>query len=177
MNINSTLLCIHRDPAQLSLLQENGYDLATATNGSDGLRLFMSRPVDAVVLEYHLGLLDGATVAEKIKQVRPDVPIVMLADHVELPADALKSADALVVKSDGPHFLLATVHFVLNVRPSQRHEEKLRSLAPAHLRRPGRSREGSDRGQANTPQSVTDGKDAPFSRELWRNIRDGNITF
>lgn len=71
----NTLLCIHRDPAQLSLLQENGYELVTATNGHEGLRLFMSRAVDAIVLEYHLGLLNGAVIAAEIKQVRPEVPI------------------------------------------------------------------------------------------------------
>jgi len=110
---NTTLLCIHRDPAQLSLLAEHGYELATATTGSEGLRLFVSLPVDAVVIEFHLGLLDGGAIADEIKRVRPELPIVMLADHVELPVDALKSVDALVVKSDGPHFLLATIHFVL----------------------------------------------------------------
>jgi DNA-binding response OmpR family regulator len=177
MATNRTLLCIHRDAEQLSLLQEHGYELATATNGSDGLRMFMSRPVDAVVLEYHLGLLDGATIATEIKRVRPDVPIVMLADHVELPADALKSVDALVVKSDGPHFLLATVHFVLNVKPAPRQANKPGSEAPAHLRRPGRSREAGSIGQANLRQSTTDGRATPFSREVWRGIRDGNITF
>jgi CheY-like chemotaxis protein len=140
MATNSTLLCIHRDPSQLSLLQENGYELATASTGSDGLRLFMSRPVDAVVLEYHLGLLDGATIADKIKQVRPEVPIVMLADHLELPEGALRSVDALVAKSDGTHFLLATIHFVINVKPAQRHDAKLRAQTPAHVRRLGRSR-------------------------------------
>lgn len=123
----STLLCIHRDPAELSLLTEHGYELATATTGSDGLRLFMSRPVDAVVLEYHLGLLDGVPVADQIKRVRPGIPIIMVVDHVELPADALESVDALVVKSDGPHFLLATIYFVLNVKPAQRGENNLRS--------------------------------------------------
>lgn len=177
MATNSTLLCIHRDPAELSLLKESGYELATATNGADGLRLFMSRTVHAVVLEYHLGLLDGATVADQIKQVRPDVPIVMLVDHVELPAAALKSVDALVVKSDGPHFLLATVHFVLTVKPAQRHQAKLRAKTLAHLRRPGRSRTGADPGVANPPQLAADGKDAPFSGEVWRNIRNGTVQF
>jgi DNA-binding response OmpR family regulator len=177
MASNSTLLCIHRDPGQLSLLRENGYDLATATNGSDGLRLFMSRPVDAVVIEYHLGLLDGVTIANEIKQVRPDIPIVMLADQVEMPAAALKSVDALVVKSDGLHFLLATIHFVLSVKPAQLHESKQRSQTPAHLRRPGRSREVELDGQANTLQSADEGNDAPFSREVWRSIRDGNVKF
>jgi DNA-binding response OmpR family regulator len=144
MATNSTLLCIHRDPAQLSLLQENGYELLTATNGRDGLRLFMSRPVDAIVVEYHLGLLDGGVIATEIKQVKPLLPIVMLVDHLELPDSALKSVDALVTKSDGIHFLLATVYFVLNVKPAQRHEGKLRAQTPAHLRRPGRSRQGVD---------------------------------
>src|SRR5208283_5308576 len=124
MATNSTLLCIHRDPAQLSLLQENGYELVTATNGSEGLRLLMSRPVDAIVLEYHLGLLDGAVVAAEIKKVKPQIPIVMLAEHLELPDGALKSVDALVTKSDGAHFLWATVHFVLNVKPSRNREAK-----------------------------------------------------
>ena len=126
MDTNSTLLCIHRDPAQLGLLAQNGYELPTPSNGADGLRLFMSRPVDAIVLDYQLGLLDGAVVAAEIKKVKPRVPIVMLAEDVELPADALNSVDALVAKSDGPHFLLATVHFVLNVKPAQRFEGKLR---------------------------------------------------
>lgn len=137
MGSNNTLLCIHRDPAQLGLLKEHGYELATATNGSDGLRLFMSRAVDAVVLEHHLDLVDGAALADQIKQARPDVPVVMLVDHVELPADALRSVDALVVESDGPHFLLATIHFILNVKPVQRREAKQRSEMPRSPLRSG----------------------------------------
>lgn len=134
MTTRNTLLCIHREPAQLSLLQESGYQLLTVANGSEGLRLIKSRPVDAIVLEYHLRLLDGTVVADEIKQVRPEIPIVMLTESLDLPNGALKSVDVLVTKSDGPHFLLAAVHFMLNVKPAQRRE------TPANLRRPGRSR-------------------------------------
>ena len=112
----STVLCIHRDPDKLSLLREKGYGMVTATNGSDGLRLLMSRPVDAVVLEYYLGLLDGTVVADEIRHVRPQIPIVMVADPQELPQGALKSVDALVDKSDGPHVLWAAVHFLLSTK-------------------------------------------------------------
>ena len=177
MATSTTLLCIHRDPAQLSLLEEHGYELVIAANGHEGLRLVMSRPVDAIVLEYHLGLLDGPTIADQIKQVRPEVPIVMLADHVELPGGALKSVDALVARSDGPHFLWATVHFVLSVKPPQRLEGKLRAQTPAHLRRTGRSRKAANRWQANTPQLATDERDAPFSPRVWRSIRNGTVQF
>ncbi len=141
--MNSTLLCIHRDPAQLTLLRENGYEVLTANNGSEGLRLLKSRPVDAIVLEYHLDPLGGATVAAEIKKANPELPIVLVADDLELPEGALKSVDALVTKSDGPHFLWATVHFVLNVKPAQRTEGTLRAQKAAHLRRTGRSREST----------------------------------
>jgi DNA-binding response OmpR family regulator len=138
---NGTLLCIHRDPTQLNLLRENGYELVMATNGSDGLRLLMSRPVDAIVLEHHLGLLDGAVVAAEIKKAKPQLPVVMVADDLELPEGSLKSVDALVTRSDGPHFLWATVHFVLNVKPTQRREGTLRAQKAALLRRASQSRE------------------------------------
>ena len=141
MAANSTLLCIHRDPAQLALLRENGYELLTATSGSEGLRLLMSRPVDAIVLDYHLGLMDGAVVAADIKKVKPQLPIVMLADHLDLPDGSLNSVDALVIKSDGAHFLWATVHFVLNVKATQRRDGTLKAQKAAQLRRTGRSRE------------------------------------
>jgi CheY-like chemotaxis protein len=136
MASNSTLLCIHRDPGKLALLQEKGYELVTAANSSEGLRLLMKRPVDAIVLEYHLGPLDGATVAAEIKKVKPEIPIVMLADHLELPEGALNFVDALVTKADGDHFLWATVHFVLNIKPTLRLEATLRAQTPVRHRRP-----------------------------------------
>ena len=90
MATSPVLLCIHRSHEWLSVLQENGYDLLTAANGHEGLQLFGSQSVDAVVLEYHLGLLDGSVIASEMKQVRPNVPIVMLAEPEELPAGALR---------------------------------------------------------------------------------------
>jgi CheY-like chemotaxis protein len=155
MAANNTILCIYRDPDQLSLLQENGYELLTATNGHDGLRLLASQPVDAIVLDYRLGLLDGATVANEIKRVQPAIPIVMVADDLELPYDALNSVDALVTKSDGAHFLWATVHFVLNVKPARSREAK----------------------QESQSKPSPDPKDEPLSATEWKNIRAGTIRF
>ena len=155
MATNSTLLCIHRDPAQLSLLQEHGYELVTAENGHEGLRLFMSRPVDAIVLEYHLGLMDGATVAHEIKQVSPAVPIVMLSDHMELPDGALKSVDALVVKCDGLQFLLASINSVLAA--------KARASTTSTPKQSRRAR--------------TLSRDKALTAGVWNGIRDGTVQF
>jgi DNA-binding response OmpR family regulator len=174
MATNNTLLCIHRDPDQLSLLQENGYELVTATNGHDGLRLFASQPVDAIVLDYHLGFLDGTLVANEIKRLRPTIPIVMLADNLELPDGALNCVDALVTKSDGAHFLWATVHFVLNVKPAQSRDGKVETQTPAHLHPSGRYA-----GQAHQLQAKVspDLGTAPFTAKEWRSIRTGTVRF
>ena len=120
---------------KLSLLQENGYELVTATDGSQGLRLLMARSLDAIVLEYNLGLLDGAVVATEIKKAKPQLPIVMLADDLELPDGALKSVDAIVTKADGAHLLWAAVHFILNVKPNPREQTTLSGQVPIRHRR------------------------------------------
>jgi hypothetical protein len=138
----------------------------------------MSRPpVDAVVLEHQMDLLDGSVLAAEIKRVQPKVPIVMQVDHLELPDGALKSVDAIVAKSDGAHFLWATVHFVLNVKPLRLREQKLRTQAPAHPRRSGRSRDGADSVRINTPEFATEEKGALFSPRVWRSIRNGTVQF
>jgi CheY-like chemotaxis protein len=176
MAANSTLLCIHRDPAQLSLLRENGCELVTATNGSEGLRLLMTHPVDAIVLEYYLGLLDGAVVAAEIKKVKPHLPIVMLADHLELPDGALNSVDALVTKADGAHFLWTTLDFVLNVKTILRDQATLSAAVPVRHRGPGSFRLGSGQSHANLGQGGTN-KRYVFSPSVWRSIMDGSVKF
>jgi len=173
MATQSTLLCIHRDPDQLLHLEEKGYRLVTATCGHEGLRMLMSQPVDAVVIEFHLGLLDGAVVASEIKRVKPELPIVMVCDNVELPKDALKAVDAIVVKSDGQHFLVATIHFVLSVEWEQQHVARI-SAAGRPFNRLGRSR-GTTTTRARRP--TREGGDASFTSRVWRRILDGTIQF
>lgn len=53
---------------------------------------------------------------DEIKKVRPQLPIVMLAETLELPEGVLKSVDALVTKYDSPRFLLEAIHTVLQAK-------------------------------------------------------------
>jgi len=50
MAANPVLLCIHRDPDRMRVLQGNGYELLSAATGQDALGLLGTRPVDAIVL-------------------------------------------------------------------------------------------------------------------------------
>ena len=168
MAANDTLLCINRDPAQLSVLEQNGYQLVTATNGHDGLRLFMSQPVDAIVLDYHLELLDGGVVAAEIKKVKPNVPIVMLAQNLELPVGALKVVDALVVNSDGPDLLLATIRSLLAGKTTPLTGDPPGRQIPTHRRSPTSSWDGKERRQSILGEFAVHEKDAVSPRNCGR---------
>jgi hypothetical protein len=91
----------------------------------------------------------------------------MLTDHLELTDGTLKSVDALVTKSDGPHFLWATVHFILNGKPAQHLEGELSDQTPARLRRPGKSREEWNGGRPTLLKLASDEKALPiFAKSL-----------
>jgi hypothetical protein len=99
-------------------------DIRGPQGRSDGLELFQSRPVDAVLTQYRLCISEGSAVADQIKHARPELPLGMLVEHLELPADALRSGDPLVAKSDAIAPCGATIHFLLNLRPAQRQENR-----------------------------------------------------
>jgi DNA-binding response OmpR family regulator len=176
METNQALLCIYRDPAQLNLLAQSGYELLTVSNGHEGLRLFMSRSVDAIVLDYQLGLLNGGVVAAEIKKVKPQVPIVMFADSGNLPDEALKAVDALVAKSEGPQSLLATIRSLLNGNLALP-ERKLEPQMPLRRGRTRKAKKRAEPQQANAfPQSADD-KAVPFSPQDWQSVRKGTFRF
>ncbi len=136
----------------------------------------MTRPVDAIVLEYHLGLLDGGFVAAEMKKVSPTVPILMLIDHLEVPDGALKSVDMVVAKIDGDDFLLSAVRYVLGERPAS--VTTTRSSIPAR----SLSRENA-RAQGEAPTPLFDHvanhevNADPFSPEAWQSILNGTVRF
>lgn len=95
---------------------EEEYEVLAASNGIEGLELYASRPVDAVVLDYEMPEMKGDRIAEQMKLAKPDVPIVLLSGHEWLPEDVLQSADAFVAKREPPATLLTTVRDLLTVR-------------------------------------------------------------
>src|ERR1700737_4593622 len=75
------------------LLEESGYEVLEATSGPEGLKLFSSHPVDAVVLDYQMPGMNGDIVAAKMKQVKSQIPILLLSAYGPLPKKKLESVD------------------------------------------------------------------------------------
>lgn len=96
------------------LLEENGYEVLEATGGHEGLNLFVSRPIDAVIIDYQMPGMNGDVVAAKMKSMKSHVPIMLLSAYGPLPPRKLKSVDTFLSKSEPPSALLAALHHLVD---------------------------------------------------------------
>ena len=112
------LLCIDDDESQVlmqrALLHSKGYDVVVATGGRDGLAAFSNFHVDLVVVDYRMPDLDGGTVARKLKEKAPHVPIVMFTGVDEIAPEALTAITSLVRKGESPTALSDEVQRLLS---------------------------------------------------------------
>ena len=90
------------------LLQMEGYAVITALTATEGLRAFKQAEVDLVITDYYLPDQLGSALAEKMKSLRPGVPILLLSGSVEMP-EGLGGADAFLSKATDPADFLALV--------------------------------------------------------------------
>ena len=66
------------------LLQHCGYEVVSATTAEEGLELFATLPISLVVTDHLLARGTGTETARTMKQVKPEVPILILSGMVEI---------------------------------------------------------------------------------------------
>jgi CheY-like chemotaxis protein len=103
---DNTVLCIDDEPnglvARKAILRNKGYEVLTAMSGPEGLKLFETNPVDAVVLDYSMPGMNGGQVAAELKRLNPDIKILLLSAYVDIPKQALQCVDKHSVKGVSP---------------------------------------------------------------------------
>ena len=76
------ILVVDDDPVIIRMLEgrlnENGYELMTSLEASEGLQLAMDNEPDLIVLDVMLPKKDGFQVAERIRKTNEQVPIIFL---------------------------------------------------------------------------------------------------
>jgi CheY-like chemotaxis protein len=111
------ILCVDDEAIGLSvrkmLLESRGYRILTAENGRDALVLFSAEDVDLVVLDYSMSEMNGDIVAEKMKELRPEIPIIMLSAYVDLPSETLALVDKSITKGEPAPVLLGAIDELL----------------------------------------------------------------
>jgi len=95
------------------LLERAGYRVLTAPSGLEGLEIFQTEPVEAVVLDYSMPGMHGGEVAAKMRQTKPHVPILLLSAYIGLPAEVISLVDLYMTKGEGAPLLLSKLHSLL----------------------------------------------------------------
>jgi CheY-like chemotaxis protein len=90
-------------------LNQKGYDVITATNGSDALDIIKEQRLDIVFLDENMPGMSGIEVLPKVKNLRPALPVVMITKNEEesIMEDAIGSKiDDYLIKPVNPNQIL-----------------------------------------------------------------------
>ena len=61
------------------ILEKEGYEIAEAVNGEQGVESFKSRPCDLVITDLVMPVKDGINTILEIRQLVPDLPILAVS--------------------------------------------------------------------------------------------------
>jgi CheY-like chemotaxis protein len=116
---DKTVLCIDDDQVALSgwclYLQTKGYTVMGAASPEEGLQIFGTQPIDAVILDYAMPELNGSAVSALMKQIKPAVPIILFTGSDGVPAAIFHTIDYHVLKGGEPAELLGQVDAILGI--------------------------------------------------------------
>jgi CheY-like chemotaxis protein len=96
-----------------SMLEIHDYKVLTAEYGRKGLELFLSEPIDLVLLDFHMPGMNGDEVAGKMRQLRPNIPIVIFSGSLTLPDKVMATVDGFISTSEEPDVLLERVESLI----------------------------------------------------------------
>jgi CheY-like chemotaxis protein len=98
MENKTTVLYVDDNPKSsrllTSVLEECGFRVITKNNPIEALALCKRRYFDLALVDYEMPLMSGPLLAQEIKSLTPDVPVVMISGRASLPPSELVFVDA-----------------------------------------------------------------------------------
>jgi DNA-binding NtrC family response regulator len=87
-----TVLCVDDEDSQLMLrkmvLEDAGFEFLGVRSGTEALELFRNREIAVVVLDYWMSGMKGTEIAEKMRRLRPTIPLIIVSGFGLLPGEA-----------------------------------------------------------------------------------------
>ena len=118
--MSKTILVIEDDVSILRGLRDNlkfeEYEVLTATDGHEGIILALEKSPDLVLLDIMLPGISGYDICRKVKEQKPDLPIIMLtarSKEIDKIAGLDLGADDYVTKPFSTPELLARIRAAL----------------------------------------------------------------
>jgi CheY-like chemotaxis protein len=95
-----------------TVLESGGYQVLTAANGPEALRLLQSHSVDAAVIDSVMPGMCGHDLAREIKRAAANIPVIMFSSS-ERSYEAGEFVDSYLSKGQGPIALRKLVGVLL----------------------------------------------------------------
>ncbi len=120
--VKKKILAVDDDPNLLfglrALFKREGYEVQTASDGEEGLRLATATSPDLIVCDIRMPVMNGFELLQRLRwdSRTVDIPFVFLTasdEHQDLLSGYAKGADDYIVKPFDPPELLARVNAVL----------------------------------------------------------------
>ena len=80
-------------------LEEDGYEVVTASNGQEAMEQFNSEEPDLVTLDILMPDIDGISLLRQMKEKKPRLPIIMSTAYDYRDDFAVWASEAYMVKS------------------------------------------------------------------------------
>jgi CheY-like chemotaxis protein len=113
-----------------SVLTDCGFEIITAADPVEALRRCKELLFDLALLDYQMPSLTGSQLAQEIKFLVPDVPIVLISDYTILPASELMFVDAHFGHGTSLDDLVETMRRLTNSKPSSRINRRFVTARP-----------------------------------------------
>jgi CheY-like chemotaxis protein len=115
---SNLVLCVDDELVGLKVrkivLERAGYRVLTAPDGPSGLAIFAEHPIEAVVLDYSMPGMHGGDVARRMRETKPEVPILLLSAYIGLSAEVTSLVDLYMTKGEGAPVLLEKLGTLLH---------------------------------------------------------------
>lgn len=129
------LLCVDDDSSfrqfYKNLLGSHGFHVTVAANGSQALKLFLTRKVDVVLTDFEMPGMSGAELSARLKRLRPELPVVLVSGSKSAVEAPPATVDLALAKGASISKLVAEVEGLLArrlSRPARLHGERFLPL-------------------------------------------------
>jgi len=98
------------------ILEGKGYQISTASNGIDGLKLAFEKPIDLLILDIMLPGMSGLEICKRIRKEKISLPIIMLtakSSELDKISGLDYGADDYITKPFSLSELLARIRAIL----------------------------------------------------------------
>ena len=135
----NTILIVDDEENILSLMAETlrlvGFATETASRGADAVSKVRTEKIDLVLLDINMPVMDGFEVLERIHQIKPELPVIMLSARQEK-SDVIdgfrRGADDYVSKPFSVEEVVMRINAVLRRSDGKRVSESI-SIGPIRI--------------------------------------------